>query len=389
MAYVQRADSGTLPIATNGARAAPLDRIAPARVPGRQPIAADMWIDIDNPPQVQYLLPLKAAFERAGARVVVTARDYGVTLQLLEARGTEFIPVGESFGARKWSKARGLWQRAATLVKLFRAHGAPGALICSSRTSAVAARRLRIPSFVIGDYEWSNISIYRLTRSALMYPDVIEAKAFTSRGLRPSQLLPFQGLKEDLTFADIDLDQPAYEFAELGHRRNLVRVLFRPPAEESHYYRGESLEFALELLDELARRPGLVVIFSPRYPRQVAYLDRVQWTTPPLVLARPVPFVPLLKGVDAVVSSGGTMLREAAYLGIPAYSIFRSKIGAVDRHLAAVGRMRVLTSRREFPALRFERGCPLPILRTNPRLIDELAALVLDRIGVQEERAAG
>src|SRR4051812_50190418 len=99
MAYVQRADSGTLPIATNGARAAPLDRIAPARVPGRPPIAADMCIDIDNPPQVQCLLPLKAAFDRAGARAVVTARDYGVPLQLRGARGAALIPRGAALRA--------------------------------------------------------------------------------------------------------------------------------------------------------------------------------------------------------------------------------------------------------------------------------------------------
>jgi uncharacterized protein len=341
--------------------------------------AADIWIDIDNPPQVQYLLPFKAAFERAGARVVVTARDYGVTFDLLESRGVDFVPVGASFGASKSRKARGLWRRAAMLVEHFREHGVPTALVCSSRTSAVAARRLRTPSFIVCDYEWSHISLYRLTGSTLMYPDVIDAATFTSRGLRPTQLLPFRGLKEDLSFAEADLDQPACEFPELGARRDLVRVLFRPPAEESHYFRGESLDFALEVLGELARRPGLVVLFSPRYPRQVAYLDGLPWATPPLVLDRPVPFVSLLKGVDAVVCSGGTMLREAAYMGVQAYSIFRSKIGAVDRHLAAIGRLRLVSSREEFPALGFERRSRLPVMRTNPALLDELVALVLER----------
>jgi uncharacterized protein len=40
-----------------------------------------------------------------------------------------------------------------------------------------------------------------------------------------------------------------------------------------------------------------------------------------------------------VVSGGGTMNREAAALGIPVYSIFRGKIGAVDRQLAKEGRL--------------------------------------------------
>jgi predicted glycosyltransferase len=37
---------------------------------------------------------------------------------------------------------------------------------------------------------------------------------------------------------------------------------------------------------------------------------------------------------DLVVSGGGTMNREAAALGVPVYSIFRGRLGAVDRYLA-------------------------------------------------------
>ena len=41
------------------------------------------WIDIDNPPQVQYMVPFVDAFERRGLDVLVTARDYGFTTELL------------------------------------------------------------------------------------------------------------------------------------------------------------------------------------------------------------------------------------------------------------------------------------------------------------------
>ena len=45
---------------------------------------------------------------------------------------------------------------------------------------------------------------------------------------------------------------------------------------------------------------------------------------------------------DLVISGGGTMNREAAALGVPVYSIFRGKIGAVDRYLADSGRLILL-----------------------------------------------
>jgi predicted glycosyltransferase len=50
---------------------------------------------------------------------------------------------------------------------------------------------------------------------------------------------------------------------------------------------------------------------------------------------------------DFVVSGGGTMNREAAALGVPVYSIFRGKLGAVDRYLADRGRLTLIESVEE------------------------------------------
>ena len=93
-----------------------------------------------------------------------------------------------------------------------------------------------------------------------------------------------------------------------------------------------------------------------------------------------MPFVSLLTSVDLVVSSGGTMAREAAYLGLPAYSIFQGKTGAVDRHLASLGRLRFVSSPSEFPAIRLERRQREGPLATNPRLAEDIADTVLARV---------
>ena len=47
----------------------------------------------------------------------------------------------------------------------------------------------------------------------------------------------------------------------------------------------------------------------------------------------------LLWHSDLVVSGGGTMNREAAALGVPVYSIFRGRTGAIDLHLQKEGRL--------------------------------------------------
>jgi len=73
---------------------------------------------------------------------------------------------------------------------------------------------------------------------------------------------------------------------------------------------------------------------------------------------------------DLVVSAGGTMIREAAVLGTPVWSIFEGRLGAVDEQLVAEGRVRLLRDPQELvveqaPAVRERRGrrSPAELLR--------------------------
>jgi uncharacterized protein len=341
------------------------------------------WIDIDNPPQVQYLLPFRRALEAAGADVLVTARDYGMTFDLLRQADVDFHPVGTEFGASKRRKVVGVLRRAGTLTNLVREHGKPDLLICASRSAALAAWRLGIPSFALGDYEHVHVGIYRLTGTVMVIPDVIDPRALTRRGLKKAQVIQYRGLKEDFTFAGIDVDAvPPHSFEAADG--DLTKILFRPPAEQSHYYSPDSSRLELQLLAHLARQESAVVVFSPRYPSQAKHLEGIRWVNQPILLEKPVSFVPLLKAVDAVVCSGGTMLREAAYLGIPAYSIFQSTIGGVDRYLESIGRVTFISSPNEFERLRLEKLRSREPLRRNPDLLNELVQLIVEKSGRRE-----
>jgi predicted glycosyltransferase len=333
-----------------------------------------IWIDIDNPPQVQYLLPFRAAFNSAAADTVITARDYGTTIEMLERAGVQPHVFGARVGRGKLRKGTAVIRRARDHVRLFARIGRPDVLLAASRAAAVAAWRMRIPSFLICDYEHVHLALYRATGSTILHPEVIDESAFVRRGLRPDRLLPFRGLKEDLTFAGVDVD--AIEPHDLGDvPEPAVKILFRPPSETSHYYQESSTSMAREALVWLARA-GALVVFSPREPDQVALLDGLRWSHPPVILRRSVPFVSLLKSVDAVVCAGGTMLREAAYLGIPAYGIFQSEIGGVDRWLERIGRAKLLNGAWERRPIDVSRRGPLERLDSNPHLLDEIVALV-------------
>jgi len=345
-----------------------------AHAPSYRPLT--VWLDIDNPPQVQYLYPFRRAFEERGHRVVVTARDYGNALELLRQQTHDFHAVGHAFGASKLAKATGTLRRARRLTRLFSRIGRPDVLLAASRPAALVARRYGIPSFIVGDYEFANAGFYRHTGSYILHPDVVDPASFVEQGMRPDRLIAFRGLKEDISFADVDLDAVAPWPLPAGVRPESVIVLVRPPAEKSHYYDERSRALGLALLEHLASRPEATLVYAPRYPEQVGDLARFEWRNEPVVLRESVPFVSLLKAVDLVVCSGGTILREAAYLGIPAYSIFQSRIGGVDRHLEGIGRVTLISAPDELDRIILRKREGLDRLESNPALLDEIVQLV-------------
>jgi predicted glycosyltransferase len=338
-----------------------------------------IWFDVDNPPQAQYLLPLGQTFEDAGDDLLVTARNYGITFDLLKQRGTPFVPVGQRFGKTRLAKAFGLVSRALALVAAVRRAGGVDALVSSSRPSALAARLLRIPAFIVCDYEFVDLQTYRRLDVHLLFPDVINPSVFLGQGFEGSRLMPFHGLKEDLSFSGAPIESlPPYAPAAIDDQ--LVRALFRPPADESHYYTERSGSLAWDLLAYLAAAENVVVLFAPRYPRQQREVGRFAWRNQPVLLDEAIPFVPLLKASDVVFSSGGTMLREAAYMGIPTYSAFGGRKGAVDTYLEAIGRLQFLDSPADFQRIALEKRDGYRPLRANPALPVQLLEMIRERV---------
>lgn len=339
-----------------------------------------VWIDIENPPQVQYLSPFVRTLRQRGFQVVLTARDYGETLPLLRMRGLSPVVVGRRFGRSRLRKLVGTLARALALARLWQQEK-PAFLIGVSRSSVLAARLLRRPAFTVLDYEHVETRIFRLSGTHLFFPEVIGREVFLAQGFRPDRLHPFPGLKEDLSFAGVDLS--AVPPASFGREDRYVRVLLRPPAEESHYFREEYLALTRKLLAFLASQSGLRLIYAPRYPRQREELHRHRWPVPPVVLERPIPTLPLLKGVDLVISSGGTMVREAAYLGVPAYSLFLGPPGGVDRYLEGIGRLTFLRKPEDFGKIRLERKGGLSPLRDGREVLEALTEAFLEKAGLR------
>ncbi len=336
-----------------------------------------IWIDLTNSPHVLVMRPVIEQLTAQEHDVRVTARDFAQTIELCERFGITHTTVGRHRGGRLLDKAAGLVSRSAALVRWARAdaraNGAGGfdiALGNGSNDVTVAATMLRVPSSTMFDYEWATVQHNvncRLAR-AVVVPEAIPLARLRRYGAR-GKVRTYEGLKEEYYLADFEPDGAVLE--ELLIDRDRPIVVVRPPPEVSLYHRFENDLFA-RLLDRLraaAAEEGVQPVVLPRVDSQRRELGAVPGFVVP---AHAIDAQSLIANADLVVSAGGTMNREAVALGVPVYTTFEGRMGAVDERLIAEGRLRKLVSVDELELVGRASAEVRPRIRRDPRLLTEL-----------------
>ena len=312
-----------------------------------------IWIDLANSPHVPFFRALVPEFERRGASVLMTARDFAQTIELAQAAGLVATVIGGHGGRALAGKAGNLVGRAAALSRWARGREFDLAVSHNSYAHVAAARLLGIRSVTLMDYEHqpANHLAFRLA-SRVVVPRSFPEEALRRYGARARKVRRYQGTKEDVYLADFEPDPRFAEtLAALGVSAADVTVVVRPPARDALYHRFEN-ELFDELLARLSSRAGVKVILLARTEAQrETYASR-----PNLILPRAaLDGANLIAASDLVVSAGGTMNREAAALGVPAATIYAGRWAAVDEELVREGRLRRISTREDLDALPVEK----------------------------------
>jgi len=300
-----------------------------------------VWIDITNSPHVLVFRQLIRILRERGAEVDVTAREYAQTLELLALHGIETTVVGRHGGASAAGKAGAMAGRLSALHRFARGRGYDVALAHGSYDLTLTARRLGVPSVTTFDYEYAWLQHQLGCRAAtrVVVPDAIPPARLERYGVRAPKLRRYPGLKEDYYLSDLEPDPAVLD--ELGVDRGRVVVVLRPPPDVSLYHRHANPLFP-ETLRTLGGRDDVHAVVLPRIAGQ---RDFVRGLDLPSVIVpeHAVDAQSLIAFADLVVSAGGTMNREAVSLGVPVYTVFGGRLGAVDEQLVREGRLRPLT----------------------------------------------
>ncbi len=301
-----------------------------------------IWIDIDNSPHVPFFKPIIQKLENRGFEIILTARDTYQVCDLLKFHQLSCKVVGRHYGKNKLLKVLGNCLRTAQLLPIAAKVRPDLALSHGSRAQILTGVLLGIPTVMMHDYEHSTKTGF-VSPNWILTPEIIPRA--TMNGKR-GRTLTYPGLKEDVYIPQFQPDPSILQ--TLGVSPTHILVTLRPPATEAHYHNPEADKLFVAALELFSADPNVRAVTLPRSARQAAEL-RERWATliasgQMIIPSSPVDGLNLIWFSDLVVSGGGTMNREAAALEIPVYSIFRGKIGAVDRYLADRGRLMLLES---------------------------------------------
>lgn len=303
-----------------------------------------IWIDLENTPHIPFFAPIIRELGKRGYEIILTARDAYQTCEMADLYGFRYKKIGRHFGKRKVLKALGLCLRSSQLVGYALREQPDLALSHGSRSQIVACNLVKIPSVQLEDYEYSG-------GAGLDYPTwMIVPEAIAEAAVKKkhsTRLRHYHGIKEDVYAPELKPDPSVLRQLGLADG-NFIIASVRPPATEAHYHNAESEQLLCDFMERALGASQVKVVLLPRNERQKAEITR-RWpgwfkSAKVVIPERVVDGINLLWHSDLVVSGGGTMNREAAALGVPVYSIFRGRIGAVDRQLETEGRLTMIRS---------------------------------------------
>jgi len=287
-----------------------------------------IWIDLTNMPHARFF---KGFIDRHDC--LVTTREFGGLVPMLERLGIEHVVVGRHGGRDAESKIKESSMRCEGLVKLVSGRGIEVALSKQSVELPRVAFGLGIPCIQVVDNEHAEQQ-NRLSlplASKIVVPEALDKKELAAQGAQRERILDFRGVCEASHIRDFTPDRKVTEKLGLGDY-----ILLRPEPQLAAYFsKGSRLEEIKRELEDYE------VVLLPRGQERLEGMRHLE----------DADALSLIYYARAVVGGGGTMNREAAVLGTPAISFYPQEPLGVDEFLIGEGLLHRCLDLKKVPEL--------------------------------------
>ena len=248
--------------------------------------------------------------------VLCTSRDYNQVTHLAKIRKLKLIIIGKHGGSKRHDKLNASLHRAKSLSVRIKGFSPDITISFCSPEAARVSYGLGIDHICFSDSPHA-IAVMRLVIplvQKLLIPWIIPKKEFTKFGIDGKDIINYKAIDAAVIAKRKILKNDRFRCKKNRRKVIIVRV------EEEYASYSTKKRPAIPIIKEIIKNfPNEEIVVMGRYSSQVKHLEQV-FGKKIRVLSKVIDSKILLKKIDVLIGSGGTMTAESALLGIPTIS---------------------------------------------------------------------
>jgi len=330
----------------------------------------NIWIDLANSPHVLFFAPIMKQLAQNNHRLLITLKDFSETVGLAERYGIHGDVIGKHSGRNRAKKAVCTFTRSIRLTRHIQGDKVDIAVSHNSYAQIIAGKLKGCKTVTIMDYEGqpANHLAFRLA-DKIIVPEYFPDESLKKSGAHFSKVYKYKGYKEQVYLSNFVPNESFFkevvEKCDLNSDWDITKtilVTIRTDPTMAAYHHFKNPLFG-PLLRQFNQNPEVTAIVLPRTSEQRKEI-KAKFTNLKIP-DQPLDGSNLVFYSDLVISAGGTMNREAAILGTPAYTIFAGKLPAVDKSLIGQGRMTPILSNNDLKKIKLDKKRQRDILKNH------------------------
>jgi predicted glycosyltransferase len=303
-----------------------------------------VWFDVEEPKTAVMFKSLFEMFQNLGLKLLITARDYDSTFQILDDMNVEYYKIGKHGGAKLEEKLKTYIQRLSELLPHVKNFSPHYFVTFSSVEGTRIAYGLKIPSIGYND-EPRNEPVCKLIFPFLdniITPQCIPVEWYFNLGANPKKIIRYNGIDEIAWLSDYSPNSQVLDKFDLEKGKY---ILMRSEPSFASYF-IEKLKPEETMISQIfpsiyKEFPNHKYFLLVRTEKQEQYL-RNKITAfsgnKNVVITRYLPnLVDLCFYSALIISGGGTIVRESSLLNVPSIEFFPGETAPQEHFLIKNG----------------------------------------------------
>ncbi|MBY8992512.1 MAG: DUF354 domain-containing protein [Candidatus Lokiarchaeota archaeon] len=299
-----------------------------------------IWIDIEEPKTAIMFNSLLKKFQKEDAELLVTARDYDSTFQILDDLDINYQKVGKHGGERLEDKLETYIHRLTELFPFVSNFKPDYFITFSSVEGARISYGLKIPSVGYND-EPRNVPVCKLIfpyLDKIIIPACVPEEMYINLHANPDKLIKYNGIDEIAWLSDYEPDPKILDIYSL--EKGKFVIIRSEPSFASYFI--DKLKPEESLISQFfppifSKFPDLKYFLIVRTDKQEAFLKkklRNYIDNSNIIITRYMRnMVDLCYYSALVISGGGTIVRESSLLNVPSIEYFPGETAPQEHFL--------------------------------------------------------